>query len=100
MSSDQLFRQKSDAFAARELQEEPWRVDAEGIDREAALLVKRAEEACPAVESRLKFLSDTNGGHMVGLEFKIKQQASLVRKMKALWTAPSQTLAEIVEAQY
>lgn len=77
-----------------------WCPDIPAVDAEASRLVQLAAEACPAVEARLKFLADTHNGTMVGLEYKIKPQASLSRKMAAMWSGPQLSLQDVIDAQY
>ena len=68
---------------------------------EAKKLACMAQDECPAVEARLKFLCDRIGAQMIGLEFKIKPQASLERKMAKMWDAhPDWTIQKLINEQY
>lgn len=64
-----------------------------------ANLIKEAQDACPAIESRLKYLADLHQGQMIGLEWKIKPAASLLRKM-TLSMDRVVSLSQLVEQQY
>eukprot|EP00759_Apiculatamorpha_spiralis_P035457 PhF_6_TR36196/c0_g1_i3/m.52778 len=66
---------------------------------EAKILVNRAQEECPSIESRLKYLADRTGGQLIGLEFKIKPLASLERKMLKMWNS-GMTIVDVSNAQY
>ena len=77
-----------------------WSVDQDAVEREAKVLVDLAIKSCPPIEGRLQFLAGKYDGKMVGLEFKIKPQTSLIRKMNTMWKGPQQTIDDIVQMQY